>query len=268
MKQPKPTLISTICHDIDDYPGITDLTSWGDVKKIMTKSENAQKFEQHWNGRMYNDLKITFARFMKNADAILRGTSANAYRAIFVLGLYAMQSNYVAVSTEDLAGIIESSKPTVIKVIAELQARGAIIELVKGVKGKPSLYYINPMICTCCKVSLDSTMERKFIDTLKEKNNKAYEQLEEDLKTELEYIGIPQKPKGQIPYVLIRHVDDIDKDTLNKYKRASAANTDSTTESHSDSAPQFNNTQFKLNIQDSNSNLFTPEEEAQFTRWE
>ena len=62
MKQPKPTLISTICHDIDDYPGITDLTSWGDVKKIMTKSENAQKFEQHWNGRMYNDLKITFAR--------------------------------------------------------------------------------------------------------------------------------------------------------------------------------------------------------------
>ena len=52
MKQPKPTLISTICHDIDDYPGITDLTSWGDVKKIMTKSENAQKFEQHWNGRM------------------------------------------------------------------------------------------------------------------------------------------------------------------------------------------------------------------------
>ena len=62
-------------------------------------------------------------------------------------------------------------------------------------------------------------MERKFIDTLKEKNNKAYEQLEEDLKTELEYIGIPQKPKGQIPYVLIRHVDDIDKDTLNKFER-------------------------------------------------
>ena len=231
MKQPKPTLISTICHDIDDYPGITDLTSWGDVKKIMTKSENAQKFEQHWNGRMYNDL-----------------------------------NPYPSEQEISVAGIIESSKPTVIKVIAELQARGAIIELVKGVKGKPSLYYINPMICTCCKVSLDSTMERKFIDTLKEKNNKAYKQLEEDLKTELEYIGIPQKPKGQIPYVLIRHVDDIDNDTLSKYKRASAANTDSTTESYSDSAPQFNNTQFKLNIQDSDSNLFTSEEEAQFNR--
>ena len=249
MRQPKPTLISTICGDIDTYQGIERETPWYKVKEIMNQHENAISFQQHWNARLYNNLKLAFSRFMKNADVILRGASASAYKIIFILGLNALQSNYIAISLEDLAGISLISKPTVSKTITELENRGALITRVKGTKGNPSLYYINPMICTCCKISLEESMKRDFLAKLKKKDESIYNNLLKTINdTEPEYIQDPTHLKESIPYVLIRKRTALDNSTK---KRASADQNTDSTEPHTGSEPQDNSNPPQQKNQDS-----------------
>lgn len=172
-----------------EFYGITDNMTWKEIKVRMR--EIKKQFDERWNNRTYNDIRITFTRLWQYAP--LRLLKGNEIKVFISLACFAKQPGRVLISMSMMEEMMGLSEGTIRNAIKSLQAQGFLIkEKSSNPKdnNKPAAYTLNPEIMAACKINLQEYRIKQFKNQMDTKTEYIYTQLCETAK---KYIAEPIK---------------------------------------------------------------------------
>lgn len=172
-----------------EFFGITDNMTWKEIKARMR--EIKKQFDERWNNRTYNDIRITFTRLWQYAP--LRLLKGNEIKVFISLACFAKQPGRVLISMSMMQEMMDLSEGTIRNAVKSLQAQGFLIkEKSSNPKdnNKPTAYTLNPEIMAACKINLQEYRIKQFKNQMDTKTECIYMQLCETAK---KYIAEPIK---------------------------------------------------------------------------
>lgn len=193
-----------------EFFGITDNMTWKEIKARMR--EIKKQFDERWNNRTYNDIRITFTRLWQYAP--LRLLKGNEIKVFISLACFAKQPGRVLISMSMMQEMMDLSEGTIRNAVKSLQAQGFLIkEKSSNPKdnNKPTAYTLNPEIMAACKINLQEYRIKQFKNQMDTKTECIYMQLCETAK---KYIAEPIKDaEGVIVCHEVKRASEIPKQT-------------------------------------------------------